>query len=115
MAQRFLDDLNGLLAPVLAGHAAAETIVCKHFFSGAAAYVGDAVFMTLTPVGLALKLPKAERERLLGQGAKPLKYFPKAPVTKDYVVLSGNLAGNPETLANWISSSIAHVTRGRVG
>ena len=39
--------------------------------------------MTLTPVGLALKLPERDRTDLLTTGASPLKYFPKAPIKKE--------------------------------
>ena len=60
----------------------------KDFFSGAAAYANGKIFMTLTPVGLAIKLPEEIREKLLKGGkVRKLRYFPKAPIKKDYVVL----------------------------
>ena len=34
-----------------------------------------------------MKLPEADRATLKKRGAKPLRYFPKAPIKRDYVVL----------------------------
>lgn len=87
-------------------------IECKHFFSGAAAYAGGKMFMSLTPVGLALKLPAEARQQLMEAGARPLRYFPKAPIKKDYVVLPDKLARDDDALAPWIEESIRHVAMG---
>ncbi len=83
------------------------TIECKHFFGGAAAYADGRIFMTLTTVGLALKLPEASRLTLLDAGAMPLQYFPNAPIKKDYVVLPDDLANDANALAPWIAESVA--------
>ena len=82
-------------------------IECKHFFSGAAAYANGHIFMTLTPVALALKLPESLRESLIKKGAVPLRYFPKAPIKKDYVVLPRTLRQNEKNLADWIKQSVS--------
>jgi TfoX/Sxy family transcriptional regulator of competence genes len=89
-------------------------IECKHFFSGAAAYAGGMIFMSLTPVGLALKLPAEARQQLMEAGAKPLRYFPKAPVKKDYVVLPDTIARDDNALVPWVEESIRY-TRARAG
>jgi TfoX/Sxy family transcriptional regulator of competence genes len=81
-------------------------IQCKHFFSGAAAYASGRIFMTLTSVGLALKLPAKAQALLVAQGGKPLRYFPTGPIKKDYVVVPGRIAANPSLLAPWIAKSI---------
>ncbi len=83
-------------------------IDCRHFFSGAAAYVDGRIFMTLTPTGLALKLPKLSRTKLLGMGGEPLRYFPNAPVKQDYVVVPPDIAENRKALAKWIIESIRY-------
>ena len=77
------------------------------FFGGAAAYVNGRIFMSLTPVGLALKLPEEDRILLINEGAKRLQYFPKAPIKKDYVVLTEALADDPPALDTWITKSTA--------
>jgi TfoX/Sxy family transcriptional regulator of competence genes len=82
------------------------TIECKHFFSGAAAYANGRIFMSLTTVGLALKLPEHSRVVLISEGATPLRYFPKGPIKKDYVVVPERLARDENALAPWIMQSI---------
>ncbi len=102
MAEAQLRSLRSLLERL----AAKDAIECKHFFSGAAAYANGRIFMTLTTVGLALKLPQDSRELLIGNGARPLRYFPKGPIKKDYVVVPKVLTDDEETLASWIRESI---------
>ena len=55
MAEPYLAELQIIVERACAPSAKAMDISCRHFFAGAAAYVGDRIFMTLTPVGLALK------------------------------------------------------------
>ena len=56
--------LDRLPRPPIAG----VELACKHFFSGAAAYANGRIFMSLTPVGLALKLPEETRAALIDRG-----------------------------------------------
>jgi len=104
MAEPYLTDLQ-----IILGRAEFDAITCKHFFSGAAAYVEGRIFMSLSPVGLALKLPEHDLQALFGQGAKPLQYFPKAPVKKDYVVLPPHMVDDISVLSDWIGRGIAFV------
>ncbi len=83
MAKAQLEALQALVDRILADQNAAGAITCKHFFNGAAAYIDGRIFMTLTPAGLALKLPENERDRLAALGVEPLRYFPNAPIKKD--------------------------------
>ena len=52
MAQPYLRELRSIVEGERLRSPGA--ISCKHFFSGAAAYVGGDIFMTLVPAGLAL-------------------------------------------------------------
>ena len=62
-------------------------IECRHFFSGAAAYRDGSIVASLTPVGLAFKVPDDVRGELMRRGrAIQLRYFPKAPVKRGYVL-----------------------------
>ena len=79
---------------------------CKHFFSGAAGYANGRIFISLTPVGLALKLPEETRAALIDRGAEALRYFPKGPIKKDYVCIPKKLADDQAALAAWIVESI---------
>jgi len=112
MAEPYLRDLQDLLAATAPKGGRVVTVACKHFFAGAAAYVDGHIFMSLTPVGLALKLPEAARAELRKQGAKPLRYFPKGPIKKDYVVVPARMAADPKALSSRIARSIVFAQAG---
>ena len=112
MAQPYLQNLTDLLALAAPRPRPKAFVACKHFFSGAAAYADGHVFMSWTPVGLALKLPEDACEELRAAGAKPLRYFPKGPIKKDYVVLPARLARDAAALRPWIVRSIAFARAG---
>jgi hypothetical protein len=62
-------------------------IQCRHFFSGAAAYRSGSIVASLTPVGLASKVPDEVREALMQRGrVTQLRYFPKAPIKREYAL-----------------------------
>ena len=105
VAEPYLTDLRDLVDRLAIPH----EITCKHFFSGAAAYVGGEVFMSLTPAGLALKLSPGDRERAIAEVAAPLRYFPKAPVKKGYAVLPAEVIDNERTFRTWVFRSIKFV------
>ncbi|MDP6707189.1 MAG: TfoX/Sxy family protein [Alphaproteobacteria bacterium] len=109
MAAPYLAALEALLARLGPDPEATSGLDCRHFFSGAAAYIDGRIFVTLTPVGLALKLPEATRELLLAEGAEPLRYFPKAPIKKQYVVLPEALQEDTQALARLVQQSLRFV------
>ena len=49
MAKVYLEKLQDLMDRLALDRRQREKVVCKHFFSGAAAYAGGKIFMTLTP------------------------------------------------------------------
>ncbi|MCH8182960.1 MAG: TfoX/Sxy family protein [Proteobacteria bacterium] len=106
MAEPYLKELRSLVERFAPRRDGDLDIECKHFFSGAAAYENGHIFMSLTPVGLALKLPERDRDALMSEGGAALKYFPKAPVKKEYVVLPGKLVEDERALGAWIMKSI---------
>ncbi len=66
--------------------------------------------MSLTPVGFAIKLPEESRNTLIKElGAKPLRYFPKGPIKKDYVVLPKAALNDIKALRNWVKISVEYV------
>ncbi len=106
MVDSYLRELRSILDAAVPEAERSATIECKHFFAGAAAYVDGRIFMSLTPVGLALKLSVADRDALMDLGATPLRYFPKAPIKKDYAVLPESIRGDAAALARWINASL---------
>ena len=107
MTMVYRDSLQVVLAPTIAALPAGVTVDIRHFFSGAAAYANDRICISLTGVGLAMKLPEDGRARLLADGAEPLRYFPKAPIKKQYVVLPPHIVA--DELAVWVRKSIDYV------
>ena len=107
MAKEYLERLSKLIEQVALSQSSYVKLEVKHFFSGAAVYVNEKIFMTLTPVGLAIKLPEKNIEKLLKEGkAKKLRYFPKAPIKKDYAILSKELTDDLKILRYYIKMSI---------
>lgn len=81
----------------------------KHFFSGAAVYANGRICISLTPAGFAIKLPEKSREVLLKEkGTKSLRYFPKGPIKKDYVVLSKAMVKDMKLLRSWVKVTIEY-------
>ncbi len=109
MAREYLEKLQSLLQPLSRALPAGVALECKHFFSGAAAYADGRICITLTTVGLALKLPEDERAKLKGKGATPLRYFPKGPIKKDYAVVPAAFLDDAERLAIWARKSVDYV------
>ena len=109
MARTHLADLQSVISRLAPKMGESVRLECKRFFSGAAAYADGRIFMTLTPAGLALKLPEHGRASLMAAGGQPLRYFPNAPVKKEYVVCPSELAD--EALAQWIELSVTFVQR----
>jgi len=82
---------------------------CRHFFSGAAAYRNDKIAATLTPVGLGFKVPAEVHDRLIDGGiATPLRYFPNAPVKRNYVSFPSESAIQPSDAARLILGDHLH-------
>lgn len=107
MAKEYLEKLTAIIKQASVGRFKDVEIECRHFFSGAAVYVDGKICITLTPVGLALKLPSDQANTLLKEkSAKPFRYFPKGPIKKDYVVLSETIVDDASELQELIKSAI---------
>ena len=112
MAKEYLERLSKLIEQVASSQSSYVKLEVKHFFRGAAVYVNEKIFMTLTPVGLAIKLPEKNIEKLLKEGkAKKLRYFPKAPIKKDYAILPKAMSNDLKSLRYYIKMSIEHVMK----
>ena len=107
MVQAYVEKLTELMKQAASEKHRDVRLEIKHFFSGAAVYANGAICLTLTPAGLALKLPERRRTTLLQKhGATGLRYFPKAPLKKEYVVLPANIMQDQDALRRWVGESI---------
>lgn len=106
MAKEYFDRLDSLLRPVIGTLPSKIEVTTKHFFGGAAAYANGRICITLTTVGLAMKLPEDSRSELKKTGARPLRYFPNGPIKQHYVIVPQVLWENQDDLAFWAQKSI---------
>jgi TfoX/Sxy family transcriptional regulator of competence genes len=112
MAKIFLDQLTRMIYRATSGRIDGVSVECRHFFSGAAVYANGRICASLTPAGFAIKLPKESRDILRKRrGVKPLKYFAKGPVKKEYLVLPKGLICNRNSLRRLLEISVAYVER----
>jgi TfoX/Sxy family transcriptional regulator of competence genes len=110
MTTEYLEQLTDLLQKAMPVKNKGLKLECKHFFSGAAVYANGRIYISSTPAGFAIKLPEESRNALLKQkGVKRLRYFPNAPIKKDYVVLPKTMLKDMRTLRRWVKVSIEYV------
>jgi len=110
MAKKYLEQLTAIMKRATARRFKNVNIVCKHFFSGAAVFADGRICISLTPSGFAIKLPEEQRKNLLQKrGTKCLRYFPKAPIKKDYVVMPDSMLKDIKTLRSWVKLTVEYV------
>ena len=107
MAQPYLNQLQELVSRVGGSH----DLVCKHFFSGAALYVERKICASLTPKGLAFKLPESRCDDLFTQGkAIPLRYFDRSPIKQGYILLPDFQTLSDTDIAAYLEECISYAT-----
>lgn len=108
MVKEYLDELRRIIDKALPS---VDDLECKHLFSGAAVYVNGKIFCSHTPVGIAVKLPEDEIVNLIAsKRGTELRYFPRAPIKKDYVVLGSQIVKNLDELYYWIGRAVDFTT-----
>lgn len=95
---------------------AAETLMVdmelsfRPMFGGVSGYVKGRVFVSLSNIGLALKLSAEDQNSLLQEPeAKRLQYGPDEPLSKQYIVVPNAIQNNNETLVAWVKRSVEFV------
>ncbi len=107
MAQPYLDQLRALVSAA----DGRRNLVCKHFFSGAAVYVEGNICASLTPKGLAFKLPETRCNDLFKQGkAIPLKYFDRSPIKRGYALLPEFRELSDTGISSYLDECIAYAS-----
>ena len=110
MAKVYFENLAAFVGEAASDLSSNVNLECKHFFSGAALYAEERICMTLTPVGLAMKLPEAKIDNLLrNDKAIPLRYFPEGPIKRGYALFPGGVAEVNETLHGYLKESVEFV------
>ena len=110
MAESYLGQLTDLVDELRLGGAGRPGLECRHFFGGAALYADGRICASLTPVGLALKLPLDSRQAMLADGrGRPLRYFDGGKVKREYVVLSETVASDSSAVRELLEMSFRYV------
>ena len=83
----------------------------KPMFGGVGVYANDKMCVSLSDVGLAVKLPPAEQETLLKlKGARRLQYEPSSPPSKSYIVVPDAMLSDAAALGRWLAVSADFVS-----
>lgn len=86
----------------------------RPMFGGIGVYAHDKMCVSLSDVGLAVKLMGDEHAALLQlKGAKPLQYEPGQPVSKTYVVVPEAMLKDRKALGHWLGVSAAQIAKAR--
>lgn len=110
MAEPYLSRLESLVAQLW--NTDRQDLECRHFFGGAALYSDGKICASLTPVGLAIKLPPLAREEMVSNGlGGPLRYFDGGKIKKDYVLLSKTAAADVAGVRKLLEESFDFVCR----
>ena len=109
MAKKYQEKLAALILRLNIENEVDCRIEVKHLFTGAALYVNKVICASWSPVGLAFKLPEKEVARLISIGkAKPLKYFAKGHVKKDYALFESPEKSKPSKWKAYFVKAMKH-------
>ena len=78
----------------------------RPMFGGIGVYANDRMCVSLSDIGLAVKLSGEAHAALLKlKGAKPLQYEPSMPPSKTYVVVPAPMLSDAKALGRWLALS----------
>lgn len=101
--------LQQKLEQVLGAGRDVHEVTFKPMFGGVTGYTRGRNFVSLSNVGLALKLDAPDREALLTEpGARPLQYDPSMPPSKQSVTVPDAMLDDPDALHSWVERSIRY-------
>jgi len=83
----------------------------RPMFGGIGVYANDRMCVSLSDVGLAVKLGPADQEALLKlKGAKRLQYEPSMPPSKSYIVVPDAMLSDRKALGHWLALGAGFVS-----
>ncbi|KVU49830.1 hypothetical protein WK68_30570 [Burkholderia ubonensis] len=100
-------DPGQLQAPVMLAAPDPNAISFRPMFGGVMAYANGKPFASLSNVGLAIKLDPVHYAALLQErGARPLRYEPASPPSRQYVLVPDAMLDDTARLSVWLTHSI---------
>jgi TfoX/Sxy family transcriptional regulator of competence genes len=110
VAEPYLKHLSQMVSRLELPRARGITLESRHFFSGAALYANGKICASLSPMGLAVKLPADMREDLIKDGKGDIfRFFASGPIKQEYVALPESILQDDETLREFLNTSINYV------
>src|SRR5258707_13355264 len=83
----------------------------RPMFGGIGVYANDKMCVSLSDIGLAVKLPPAEQEELLRRkGATRLQSDPSQPPSKSYIVVPDTMLADRKALGHWLALAAAAIS-----
>ena len=111
MAKKYLEKLTKLFEKINSKKIDNTKFEIKHFFNGAAVYVNKKICISLSQVGSAIKLPEKLRNELMKEkGTKPLCYFSKGHIKKEYVILPRRMINDKKLLRQLIKKRFEYIS-----
>ena len=112
MASRYLDQLKDLLRRAHPEPDASHELEFKNVFGAVAGYVNGRIFVSCGKFGVALRLPPDVLDSLRQEAdVKPLRYFPKGHIKKQYAVLPDRIIQNQSRFRKLIDDSVEYALR----
>lgn len=100
-------DPGQLQGPVMLAAPDPNAISFRPMFGGVMAYANGKPFASLSNVGLAIKLDPVYYDALLRErGARPLRYEPTSPPSRQYVLVPDAMLDDIARLSVWLAHSI---------
>lgn len=104
----YLNRLTTLLKHTRPRLARTHRLAFKNVFGAVGGYVNGRIFISCGTFGIALKLPPEILETLFkDKDVKPLKYFRKGHVKKEYAVLPQRILNNRHLFKKLLDKSMA--------
>ena len=89
-----------------------QTLTFKNCFGAVSGYLDEKIFCSCGAFGFALKLPEGDREEIFKAGGKPLRYFAKGHIKKEYAVIPPPLSADKNLMRALIKKSIKYSSLG---
>ena len=114
MAEPYLTGLSALVSSL---DNSSQKLEYKHFFGGAALYIGGKICASLSPKGLAFKLSpqrcdeifaKADAASINASHAVPLRYFDSSPIKRGYILLPNYREIDSATIAAYFEECFVY-------
>ena len=104
----YKEQLQNILEGAYPQLASRHTLTFKNSFGAVAGYADERIFCSCGNFGFALKLPEADRDEIFSAGGKPLKYFAKGHIKKEYAVIPKNLIADNNSMRALIKKSVKY-------